>query len=545
MFCKISKIDNSRNMNELSSAITSISDIASQISEIQSPTRADIKSIVDLLNRSPSAESFWKLSRLIRLAQPTEVKPVIDQVAKLVMNNRATFVGAAFANAHLLRAAHQISYPEGYKWCRNFCFTDNIIWNAQLYNIISLPTYSNILSAQYNFLDSFSVEIQKYGAASIARHSKTPGNLLRRVLATISSKPSGDVELLQLSDISNQSSDSKVYRLRGLVYLATFLSTNPISIAEYKNALIPILLRTPENEADKSLCIATQDLLSKLMISNPTSFHNMKIFDCAIVQDNADNLTSSFLEGIIQSFGYFAFKKFIIPKKIFIWLDNIKKGGFENIQTIAPYTKYLESSVQLQIHQAMIELCEKNLFNSKLFNTTAIILMGSHPTVSPYIGQFIECAKRSVCSRSILSKLKPILEPKVQPILHPKREEMKAKELEKSDAFVQFNPTVDCTGQFKTVSISCDMSREILFMQKIEQKTTPLFSIHKPVNKVENIKPTSDVVNKVTDKSKETKEPPNKIINSNFNNNNNNKEENSSDVEIELNFDDPDSDDAE
>lgn len=504
-------------MNDQASSIT---DITFRINEIQSPTRSDLKSIIDRINSSPTAESFWLLSRSIRFAPPAEVKAVIDQIAKLVINNRSNFVGAAFANAHLLRVAHLISYPDGYKWCRNFCFTNNIFWNAQLYNIISLPTYSNILSAQYSFLDSYNIEIQKKGAASIARHSKTPGNLLRRVLATFSSKPASDVEKLQLPDFASPNNDLKCCRLRGFILLASFLTSNPVSLSEYNNSLMPILLRIPETEMEKSLAIEAQNLLSKLMFANPTAFHNINIFDAAIVQMKSNNFTPLFLEAIICSYGIFAFKKFIIPSKaIFIWLDNIQGFGFKFIKVIAPFTKYLDPDLQLQIHETMVNLCDMNRFNVKAFDITAIILMGSTPTISPFMGKFIEIAKHSICARSIMSKLKPILEPKCQPILHPMREKMKVKELEKVDAFAQANPTV------KSVLINCDMSREVLFLPKVEipKKSTPFANFSKPTVKDSKI----PVENKNTSKIQEL---------------NKHKEEESSDSDIEINLDGPDSD---
>ena len=426
------------------------------MSQITSPTREAIKETVNSLNKSPSSAQFWKLSRIIRFANPSDVKANIDQIAKLVMNNRNRFLGAIFANAHLLRVSHFMSYPDSYKWCRNFVFSDNVIYNAHIYNIASLSTYSNSLSPKYELLDSYNAKVQKIGAAAIARHAKTPANLLRRVLASMSKMPPNDVEPLNLPEPENI-----IVRHRGLVILASFLSSYPVGLSEYLNPLLPILMRIPESEHEKSLDIEIQLLLAKLMMANPTAMHNSKIFEAAIVQVKSNNMTPEFLEALVISFGLFAFKKFIISL-IPLWIDNLRGQGFEFIKIIAPYSKFFETELQLQIQLSLIEFCEKNRFNKEAFLVTTTVMMCSHPTISPYIGRFIEAVQNSVCRRLILSKLKPVLEPKIQPIMHPMKDLMKIKELEKKDEFTQVSPTV------KSILINCDMSREIRNLPKPE-----------------------------------------------------------------------------
>ncbi|OHT17191.1 hypothetical protein TRFO_41222 [Tritrichomonas foetus] len=553
-----------KKMHELGSS--GIAEFTFQLTKITHPTRTEIKTVVDEINKSPKnniSKLFWRLSRMIRLAEPAEVKAVIDPIAKLVLNNRTQYTGAAFANAHLLRVAHFISYPDGYKWCRNFAFTNNILTNAHLYNIISLPTYSNTINAQFEFLDSFNRNVQCIGASAIARHSKTPANLLRRVLATISSTPPQDVEILSLADPSsspfynhdnsftlntintNLGNIFNLYRKRGLIILASKLASNQVGLSEYLNALMPILCRVPETDEEKSLAEEAQKLLSQIMIFNPTSFHNInntKIFEAALVQVKANNFLPEFLQAILISFGIYSFKKFIGPL-VSIWLDNLNGVGYQYIKILSPYIKYFDPQIQLQIHQAMIDRCSKNRFDTDMFMTTATILMSSHPTISPLIGKFIEVSQNTPERQRIMTKLKPVLEPKSQPILHPMREVMKVKELEKSDAFTQVNPAV------KSVLINCDMSREIRNLPKPATPAAPLFKSSVTVSTQPIFKTTStsstNTENTLNANSKLPPKPANPSSDATQENKDVPNIDLDDDFDVDIVLDAPDSDDAE
>ena len=390
-----------------------------ELNQISNPSREDLKSVVESIQKSPSAKLFWLLSRMIRFAPPPEVKAIIDPLAKVILNNRSVYSAAVFANAHLLRVSHILSYPDGYKWCRNFCFTQNIQWNTLIYNLISLPSYSNILTPQFSFLDSCNVNIQNTAASAIAHHSKNPKNLLRRVLATFSSRPADDVSILELPPAP--SPECQTIRMRGFLFLVSHLMSNPIPLSEYLDCLLPILYKIPETDSDFSLAMEAQNIVANLMLNHPTAFHSMNLFDAAMIQFKSNNFSPKFLNGLIFSFGFFAFKKFLahlIPS----WLDTLKKSGFEYIEILAPYCHYFDPQIQLNIHKSLVDFCRSNRFNRKVFETTALVFLTSHPTISPFLGEFIEIARCSVCSQSILAQLKSLVEPKVDPILHPMRD---------------------------------------------------------------------------------------------------------------------------
>lgn len=420
-----------------------------ELREITSPKKSEMKSLVDQLNCSTSENLFWLLSKMVRTATPEELKPVFDQLGKLSLNHRDDCLGALFLNAHLIRRATEVSHNEAYRWCKNLKFHENPLIAAKIYNIIALPCYASSLQPQFKYLEVNNKIVQKNAAAAIARSSKAPGNLLRRVLVTISGESLVDVEKLTFEKTNSES-----LRTLGFMYLIECLTNNGISLNEYIKALYPILCKIPENDLEKDIDIEIQKIFANLMMKNPTSFHQINLFTASLAQIKSNNFQPFFLKALIFTYGINAIRKFVSPL-IKTWLDRIKYEGLDFIEIISPYCMYLEPQMQLSIHKTIVEECEKRRFDKRLFEIATAIFLSSSPTISPYIGKFIEIVQKTPYSQKFLSSINSLLEPKSQPILHPKRETMKIIENKKKDAFTQITP------QLKHVITNCCVSRDI------------------------------------------------------------------------------------
>ena len=425
-------------------------EFATELDLIQSADKAAIKETLGIISNSDDIRLFWRLSRQIRFCSHADLKPLLDQIMKCVNQRRQDLLSAAFANAHLLRAAHFIGQNDAYKWCRSVTFPENPLFAARLYNILGVPTFANVLNPQLALLDVDHELVQHEAAAAIARTAKTPANFLRRILATIAERPPKDVERLNITEPLDPS-----VRNRGLLFCAEFLMNNQVNLADYLSALTPILTATPKSENDRRLSAVAQTLLAKLMLRNPSAFHTSKVIDLAVIQVRNGTLLPVFLHSILRCFGLFGVRSFagvMLPR----WIDTINGKGMEFIAVVAPYAMFLDQDLQLELHKALVMRCEKRPLDEELFCVTANVMLSSSPTVSPYIGQFLEAVKRCGCQSKILHVLKPLLEPKAQPILHPMRDIMKIKEIEKKDAFTQAAPLM------KSVILQCDRTREII-----------------------------------------------------------------------------------
>jgi hypothetical protein len=423
---------------------------ASDLLETASIDIAHLRRMLERCSSNPTPGHFWLLAREVRVCDHSVLKPLIDQISKLANPYRSTMLSAAFVVAHLLRAGHSLGHTECYKWCKGIVFPPNVWYSVQLYNIMALPTFANVLPPQFCFLDIDHERIQQIAAAAIARTAKTPSNLLRRILGTISGDPPSDVELLTLSKPRSVS-----VQLRGLIFVARFLQSNPISVREYLNAFLPILMSTPSDSSERSLCFHAQESLAQLMLHHPTAFHHRSIIDAAshLVQIGA--FTPVFLSSILTGLGLYAIRRFVttlLPR----WIEAISDDGFDFVAVIAPYSMYFEIDLQLQLQKALVERCERRRFDIKLFEVTSIVMLTSCPTLSPFLGQFLEAVSRTASPQSILNVLKPLVEPKIAPVLHPMRTSMAISDsVGKSDAFTQANPLL------KSMIVQCDRSREI------------------------------------------------------------------------------------
>ena len=425
-------------------------EFAAEISAVQSANKAAIKDTLDRLAKSGDMRLFWRLSKQIRLCSHADLKPLLDQIMKCVNQHRQDLLSAAFAGAHVLRAAHFIGQNDAYKWCRAVTFPENPLFAARLYNILAVSTFANVLPPQFHLLDVNHELVQREAAAALARSSKTPANFLRRVLATVAERPCQDVERLSLGECDDMS-----VRNRGLLMVACFLMSNSVKLADYMSALSPILMATPKTESERRLCGIAQVILAKLMMSAPWAFHAAKVIDMAVVQVKNGTLMPEFLAAILRCYGLFGVRNFaavMMPR----WIDAIHGTGMEFIAVAAPYAMFLEPDVQLDLHKALVERCARRPFDEPLFFVTAEVMLSSAPTVSPYIGSFMDAANRSSCRAKIMHLLTPILEPKAEPIMHPMRDVMKIKETEKKDTFTQATPLV------KSVILQCDRTREIV-----------------------------------------------------------------------------------
>jgi hypothetical protein len=160
------------------------------------------------------------------------------------------------------------------------------------------------------------------------------------------------------------------------------------------------------------------------------------------------------LAAILFALGLFAIRKFVsemVPR----WIDSISGLGFQFVSIVASYSNYFEPNLQLDLQKCLVDRCEKRRFDAKLFEITAIVMLCSSPTLSPFFDRFLDSVARSVNPPAVLNMVRPLLEPRSQPIVHPLRNVMQIREAEKRDAFAQANPAV------KSVALQCDRSREI------------------------------------------------------------------------------------
>lgn len=436
-------------------------DFSLQLSQAKSPTREELRSLIEEISHNPSPKLFWYLSRLVRISKQEDIKAVMDILAKTTNNHRDKYLGAAFANAHLLRAAHYIGQNDSYKWCKAFAFTNNPLIEAQLYNIIAQPTYGNAIPARFALLNIDNFKIQQAAAAAIARSAKSPTNLLRRTLITLADIHSTELEKLALAPV-----DDKYLQQRGLVMVASYLVSQPIAISEYTQSLYPILSKVPENETQTSLCQITQKLLARLVLANPVAFHHSNdIFEIAKIQNQAGNLIPEFVHALLSSFGYSAVRRLVL-KLIPNWIDTIHLKGLKFLTIVAPFAHYLEADAVLDIQKALVKECQKRLFDRDLFETTTVYMLTSHPTQCPYCGEFLEVLQKTHSNYHLIEMITSVIEPKAPPILNPKRELMKVKEIEKRDTFTQSRP------QTKQVLLQCDLARDIKPTTNVTAQTT-------------------------------------------------------------------------
>jgi hypothetical protein len=436
---------------------------ATDLSAISTANRTDIQSTLDSLTRSPDIKHFWILSRQLRVAPASEIKPLLDPLMKVIAPHRSSLVSAAFAGAHWLRAAQVIGQNDSFRFGKGVTLLANVFYSVQLYNAVALPGFAAVLPPQFGFLDVDHEGVQRTAAAAIARTAKSPAALLKRVLVTIGGGTEGE-------GVGLPPAKAAGVRTRGMILLAGFLATNAVLVGEYLAVLIPIL----ENEGDRMVVVEAQMLLSRLMVKSPTAFHGSRIVETATALVKRAMLITEFLKALLVCFGIFAIRRFV-SEMIPHWIGALSRQGIEFIEVVALYANWLEPDLQLELQSALVEQCEKHRFDVRLFETTAMVLNASSPTVSPFMARFMEAATRSAKPQVFLNMVRPLLEPRCPPILHPLRTLMKVKEVQKMDAFTQ-------AGQMlKSVNIQCDRTREIRTVVPQTPIIIPLMKTHIPI----------------------------------------------------------------
>lgn len=434
-------------------------DFATTLYSINEVTQKELKQQIDATIASQSDHDLWILSRMIRLAPPEILKPLIDQIAKATIHNRGKMLSAEFASSHLLRRADQIGQNDAYKWVRSMPFPGNPIYAAHIYNIVAAPAFCSALPSQWDILQSPNLQVQREAAAALARSAKSPANFLRRVLATLSPNPPSDVEKLTIER-------QKPTLTRGLILVASCLTKNPLNALEYYTPLSAIINITPNTQLEISTATIAQELLAQIMFSCPTAFHTLDVFNPALVQTRVGNLSNMFLRAILGVFGLTAIRKLVIPL-LERWIDSAATTGLSCLREIAPYAAFLPPEAQLDVHAALVGLCKRRPLSRDLFMTTASFMASSNPAQSPHISEFLPLAERSPFAAEVFAALHGALEPKTAPVAHPMRDHMKIREVEKVDAFVQVEV------KKRNIIVQCDVRRDPRMAPKKEAAPKP------------------------------------------------------------------------
>ncbi|EAY01195.1 hypothetical protein TVAG_412240 [Trichomonas vaginalis G3] len=419
---------------------------ANNLYSIKEVTQDSLKSILEHCIANPSPENLWTLSRFIQLAPASVLKPNIDKISKLTIPNRQKMLSASFASSHLIMRSDEIGQTDAYKWVKSMPWPTNPLHASYIYNIIARPSFCSSLPTIWSLLQSSNGMIQKHAAGAIAKSAKSPANFLRRVLATITPDSPPDVQRL---DIQNPTPTL----VRGLILIAGCLTQHQISASEYSKPLLAVISTVPNTKSEKDTAILAQELLSRVIVQQPSAFHTTDFYSPALVQIRQNNLSPTFLQAILAVFGLSAVRKFVVPL-IQRWIDSVKTS-LSYLEVIAPYSGFLPPQVQIEIHSALIELLKKKPYDRRLIDIISLYMENSHPSESPYFSTFIEIIKEYHGETSIMSFLHPLFEPKSEPVRHPHRKVMIVPQIEMKEAFVQAEVPK------RNIIIQCDVKRDI------------------------------------------------------------------------------------
>jgi hypothetical protein len=242
---------------------------------------------------------------------------------------------------------------------------------------------------------------------------------------------------------------------RGFLYVVDFLIYNEVPLSEHLNAILPLVAKNENSE----LCL---HLLAKLMTANATAFHPYfaRMLSAATLTIGNGSLTPEFLRAFLSCYGLAAVIK-LAAQVISRWICLLGSSptALGLIEVVAPYGMHLSVECQIDLHKALVTLCEKRRFDSQLFEVTVMAMMSSSPTVSPFLGRFLQIIEKSANPRRFKTMLQPLLEPRGPPILHPMRMLMKEREVEMKDNFSQVTPQ-HLPAIYSTVEIQCDRGIE-------------------------------------------------------------------------------------
>ena len=163
----------------------SVLNFSVQLSETTGKTRNEIREIVSKAETELTPEFFWKLSRIIRLSKPTEVKPGLDQLFKLVLPY-LKYLSANFLFANILHQASIVGQNDSYKWAKSFIIPQDPYLAVKLFSLVATPDFSIPFDPNYDILGINDISLQDSIADILAASNKKPGNFLHRILFTIS-----------------------------------------------------------------------------------------------------------------------------------------------------------------------------------------------------------------------------------------------------------------------------------------------------------------------------------------------------------------------
>lgn len=365
---------------------------------------------------------------MIRLAPIEVLETYKKDLTELLVPLQRKYLAAAFASAHLINRVSDLDI----EIIKKFPIPGNPVVCIHLLQLISSSKSQIPLYFLLKFLDYPNSKIQTVAAAAIKRNAQDRQIILEQTFNTLLNKKKSHQLVFQ-----SPPKDENI-RNRGLIILCETLCDSVASSDLYYKALKPILMYCIE----KDVSVAAQKLLTKLIYEFPEAFHSQDLFILIESCFNNDLLIPEFLDAFVTSFGLFAAKKCtksLLPK---ILSDLSTFHNIQLLHALIPYLRYLESAVQFNIHKLLIEQCDNQRFNAKLFNITFEAIIASSPIVSPYVSTFLNIASGQSSATEQILKLKPLLEPNGPPPPHQINTIVKVDKEDMCDTYAQTCPDV-------------------------------------------------------------------------------------------------------
>ncbi|OHT08876.1 hypothetical protein TRFO_22459 [Tritrichomonas foetus] len=407
-----------------------------ELSLVSVPKRSEIKDTCVKLSSDPiPSEYFWKLAFQIRFASDADLQILQQTITDLLVKNRLRFLSASFAASHFARRISTDMLENS-----DLGIPSNPEVAVKLLQSYTLADSHVKLNTLLKYLDYPSFLIQKSAAASISNCFTNPEDRKKLVESALAALAKS--ETISPLTFPFQMKDEET-RNTGLLILCQFFADSDVSIKLLLEATVPFLTTNSQPSAS----IKALELLSMFMREHPTAFHpyGNQIKDIVMTQFENEKLKPEFLKCAIETLGIWVVKKVgieIIPKI----MDRF--GGEDPfiLSHFIPYLAYLPTSIQMTVHQSLVDACEKKKFDSQLFTMTTEAILALAPIVSPHCGRFINIAKETHFSAEVLANLKPLLEPNGPPPPHEVNQVVIVDEEDKRTAEVQVNPSVESIG---------------------------------------------------------------------------------------------------